>query len=267
MKLSEVKQRLRKAGIENAIGESILLFRHFTNIPDYALRIDDPECNSEALDDAVSRREKREPLQYILGECPFFDEVYFVSPSVLIPRQDTEILVEEILRRLPSGGKLLDLCTGSGCIALSTLLHSEDTEAVLVDLSQEALEVAKRNREKYALTQRSTLLTMDILKDFPDGQFDIIASNPPYIPEEVYQTLEKEIFAEPKMAFVADEEGMLFYRIILEHGRPHLKEGGVFAFEIGYDQEEKIKALASMYSLKAEVIYDLSGNPRVAIVH
>ena len=213
-----------------------------------------------------SRRQSREPLQYILGECPFFEEIYAVSPAVLIPRADTEVLVEELVNRLPRGGKLLDLCTGSGCIALSTLLHTEETQAVMVDLSPDALAVAEQNRERYHLRERAELLQMDILNAFPEGEFDIIASNPPYIPEEVYATLEKEIFAEPKMAFVADEDGMAFYRRILEEGRSHLKSGGFFAFEIGYDQEVKIKALAKKLGLVAEVKYDLCQNPRVAIV-
>lgn len=267
MKLSEVKERLRLAGIENAVGESLMLFRHFTSLPEYILRLDDPDCTDEAFLVAVRRREAREPLQYILGECAFFEEVYTVTPAVLIPRADTEILVEELIRRLPRAGRFLDLCTGSGCIALSTLLHTDETEAVMVDLSLEALEVAKENRDRYHLEKRATLLQMDILASFPDGTFDIIASNPPYIPEDVYHTLEKEIFAEPKMAFVAEEDGMIFYRRILEEGRSHLKEGSLFAFEIGYDQEEKIKALAEEFDLIAEIKYDLASNPRVAIVH
>ena len=266
MKLSEVKERLRLAGVENANGEALMLFRHFTDLPEYTLRLDDPDSECQALSDAVHRRELREPLQYILGECAFYEEVYTVTPAVLIPRADTEVLVEEIVRSLPKGGRLLDLCTGSGCIALSTLLHTDSTEAVLVDLSADALAVAKENRQKYGLEHRSELKQMDILYEFPEGVFDIIASNPPYIPEEVYQTLEKEIFAEPKMAFVAEEDGMIFYRRIIEEGRAHLKENGIFAFEIGYDQEEKIKALAKRYDLLAEVKYDLSGQPRVAIL-
>ncbi len=266
MRLSEVKERLRKAGVENAKGESLMLFRHFTDIPEYLLRLEDPECNDEAFVDAVYRREKREPLQYIFGECAFFQEIYYVTPDVLIPRADTEVLVEQILSLIPKGGHLLDLCTGSGCIALSTLLHSENTQATLVDLSENALKIADKNRKKYGLSDRTTLLSMDILKEFPEGKFDIIASNPPYIPEEVYQTLAPEIFAEPKMAFVAEEEGMRFYRTIIERGRSHLKEGGAFAFEIGYDQEEKIKKLAEEFSLCVEVKYDLSNHPRVAIL-
>ena len=267
MRLSEVKRRLREAGIENAVGESLMLFRHFTPLPEYALRLEDPEWDSAELCQAVCRREKREPLQYILGECAFFEEVYYVTPSVLIPRADTETLVEEILRHIKEGDKVLDLCTGSGCIALSVLLHSKDTVATLVDLSAEALEIADKNRRKYHLEERTTLLSLDILNEFPEGKFNIIASNPPYIPEEVYETLAPEIFAEPKMAFVAEEDGMCFYRAIIDKGRAHLAREGIFAFEIGYDQEEKIRKLAGEYSLHIEVKRDLSGNPRVAILY
>ena len=266
MKLSECKRKLREAGIENADGESLMLFRHFTDFAEYVLRLDDPDSECEALLDAISRREKREPLQYIVGECAFFEEVYTVTPAVLIPRADTELLVEEILRRIPRGGKLLDLCTGSGCIACSVLLHSKETEAVLVDLSTDALRIAQTNREKYQLSQRTKLLQMDILTEFPEGSFDIIASNPPYIPKEVYETLAPELFAEPQMAFVAEEDGMIFYRRIVEQGRSHLSENGIFAFEIGYDQEEKIKSLANAYGLCATVLRDLSQNPRVVIL-
>lgn len=267
MRLSEVKRRLGEAGIENAVGESLMLFRHFTPLPEYALRLDDPEWDSAELCQAIRRREKREPLQYILGECAFFEEVYHVTPAVLIPRADTETLVEEILRHIKEGDKLLDLCTGSGCIALSVLLHSKDTVATLVDLSSEALAIADKNRRKYHLEERATLLSLDISDAFPEGKYNIIASNPPYIPEEVYETLSPEIFAEPKMAFVAKEDGMFFYRAIIEQGRAHLASGGIFAFEIGYDQEEKIRKLAVEYSLRIKIRRDLSDNPRVAILY
>ncbi len=267
MRLSEVVKQLERAGIENARGEALILFRHYTSLPEYVLRLDDPEVSEEELLRAIERRTAREPLQYILGECPFFDEVYLVTPAVLIPRADTELLVETVIDVLSEGAHLLDLCTGSGCVGISSLLHTKNTKAALVDLSPDALAVAKENVAKYHLGERVELIEMDILRDFPEGEYDCIASNPPYIPETEWKTLAPEIFAEPKMAFVANEDGMAFYRAILANGRAHLRAGGCFAFEIGYNQEKKIKTLAREFGLFAEVRHDLGGNPRVAYIH
>lgn len=266
MRLSELTKQLSEAGVENARGEALMLFRHFTSLPEHILRLDDPECNDAAFADAVARRIAREPLQYILGECPFYNEVYRVTPAVLIPRADTELVVETALSLLKGGDRFLDLCTGSGCIAISILRHCEHTHATLVDLSTDALAVAEENVKRYGLSQRAELVCADVLRELPEGRFDLICANPPYIPEPIYNTLAPEIFAEPKMAFVADEDGMAFYRAILTGGCSHLCEHGAFVFEIGYDQGEKIKDLAKQLGYCAEIRKDLCQNDRVAIV-
>lgn len=266
MKLSELTRRLAEAGVENARGEALMLLRHFSPYSEHTLRLDDPDFDSKEFSDALTRRLAREPLQYILGECAFYGELYRVTPAVLIPRADTEILVEAALSLLKEGDRFLDLCTGSGCVGISTLLHSHGTSALLVDLSSDALAVAKENAARYNLLGRAEFLAADVLVDFPQGQFNLICANPPYIPEAVYQTLAPEIFAEPKMAFVATEDGMAFYRAILTRGRTHLKDGGAFVFEIGFDQREKICRLASELGYTAQIKKDLGGRDRVAIV-
>ena len=266
MKLSTLAKQLADAGIENARGEALMLFRHFAPFSEHALRLDDPDFDSSELSRAVARRLAREPLQYILGECAFFAELYRVTPAVLIPRSDTELLVETALSLAKDGAHILDLCTGSGCVAISTLMHSKNTRATLVDLSPEALSVAKENIERYALSERTELVEADVLRELPEGQFDLILSNPPYIPEDVYRTLSPEVHAEPQMAFVAEEDGMAFYRAILSRGRAHLCRDGAFIFEIGYDQADKMKRLCDALGYTVEIKKDLGGNDRVAIV-
>ena len=266
MKLSELTRQLSAQGIENARGEAMMLFRHFAEFPEHVLRLDDPDFDSPPFRDAIARRLTREPLQYILGECAFYDEVYRVTPAVLIPRSDTELLVETALSLLKKGDSFLDLCTGSGCIAISMLRHSEDTHATLVDLSPDARAVARENVMRYELSSRATLVPCDVLRALPEGEFDLICSNPPYIPEDVYKTLAPEIFSEPKMAFVASEDGMAFYRAILSNGRKHLKKGGAFVFEIGFDQGEKMLRLAEELGFVATIQKDFGANDRVAVV-
>lgn len=267
MKLSELILRLSRAGVESPAYDARALFRRFGGFGDSSLYGADPSCDEPALIDAAKRREAREPLRYILGECGFYRETYLVTPDCLIPREDTEILVDYAVGHLPEGARFADLCTGSGCIALSVLNNTKGTTAVLADLSEGALRVAEKNAKRLELTERAQLLPLDCLKGAPEGKFDAILSNPPYVRGEVYKTLAREIFYEPQMAFVADEGGMRFYRAILENCGESLSESGFFGFEIGYDQENDIKALALSFGYDIEILYDLSANPRAAILH
>ena len=267
MKLSELIDRLKRAGIESAVYDARALFRHYGGFTDFALYGSDPSSNDPALIEAALRREAREPLQYILGECGFYRETYLVTRDCLIPREDTEILVEYAVNHLPSGASFADLCTGSGCIALSVLNNTKNTTARLFDISEGALSVAKKNTERLGLTDRAELFLLDCLKQAPSGKYDAILSNPPYIEKEAYERLEKEIFYEPSLAFIAGEDGMEFYRAILTNCKNSLTEDGFFAFEIGYDQEEKIKSLSDELGFSPRILRDLSGNCRVAILH
>ena len=197
----------------------------------------------------------------------FYDEFYFVTPGVLIPRPDTERVVDHALKFLPEGGRLLDLCCGSGCIAISSLRHSANTSALLVDVSPPALDLARRNAERNGVLPRCGFLCAD-LRGYPqtDGQFDVIASNPPYVRSAVVDTLEKECSYEPRIAFDGGEDGMDFYRILLEICPPNLKKGGRMIFEIGFDQREAITALCRERNYFLQVFRDDGKNDRVAVI-
>ena len=272
MRLTEAAARLRAAGIENEIYEARLLFSHFGGLSPSMLYGRDAEAEDARIEPYLLRRERHEPMAYILGEQGFYRESYLVSPETLIPREDTEILVDDAVRRLPKGARFADLCTGSGCIALSVLNNTEGTTAVAVDLSEGALKVARKNAERLGLSDRARFAQADVLSDAlsealsSDAPFDAILCNPPYIPREVYEMLAPEIFFEPESAFVGEEEGMIFYRVLISALRPMLKAGGFLSFEIGYDQAERMRALAQESGYDAEILKDLSGNSRVALL-
>lgn len=216
---------------------------------------------------AEARLAAKEPLAYILGDTVFFAEKYSVSPAVLIPRPDTERVVEWALKLLPEGGRFLDLCCGSGCIAISTLCHSRNTEAVLLDISEEALEVAKKNALQNGVYDRCTFLLADVKKDgLPEERFDLIVSNPPYVVSSIVDTLEEECRYEPRLAFDGGLDGGDFYRLFLEICPRHLKEWGKMVFEIGYDQRALLSKLCERHGFSFEIYKDYGKNDRVAVI-
>ena len=247
-----IKELLLAAGIENAAQEARLLCEAFS---------------SEALMDAVKRRCTHYPLQYILGEWGFWKENYEVSEHCLVPRPDTEHLVEQAIKRLPQNARFLDLCTGSGCVAISTLCSRPDTRATAVDLFPETLALAERNAVRNGVRARFEPLLCDVLAGYEGEEFfDAILSNPPYIRAAAMDTLECEVKHEPAAALLGGEDGLDFYRAILEKWRCHLRKDGFFLFEIGYDQADEIKALAAKHGLSATVFRDYGGNDRVALL-
>ncbi len=245
----EIAARLLSAGIENADGEAHILYKEF--------------CGDE-LEKAVKRRINREPLQYIIGRWEFFREEYFVSPDCLIPRSDTEVLVEWLVKNLPRDAKLLDLCTGSGCIAISTAKNRPDIRATGADISESSLEIARKNAIHNGAS--CNFVHTDVLSGSPfSEQFDCISANPPYITSAAMETLDPELSHEPRIALHGGEDGMVFYRAIVKNFSDNLKAGGMFAFEFGYDQKEAAKALASENGFAFSEIYDYGGNFRAAI--
>ena len=225
--------------------------------------------DEKAMQDARMRLSKNEPLAYILGETVFFDEYYYVTPATLIPRPDTERVVEWVLKLLPPKGTLMDLCCGSGCIGISSLVHSENTEGVLVDISEDALAVAQKNAARNNVQTRVRFVRSDLTKDVflaEDARFDVIVSNPPYVKSDVVDTLEPECGYEPRIAFDGGSDGMVFYRAIVQHFAKHLKENGCFVFEIGYDQGVDISNLASDCGFDCQIYKDYGKNDRVAVL-
>ena len=248
----EVREALTRGGIENAALEATLLCETFSG---------------EALATALARRLAQYPLQYILGKWWFYRECYEVSPACLVPRSDTELLVEEAIRRLPPSAHFLDLCTGSGCVAISTLANRPDLTACAVDLFEETLALAARNAARNGVADRITLERADVLlPPTVPTRFDAILSNPPYIPNAVVPTLQREVQYEPAAALCGGTDGLDFYRSILKNWQTVLKKDGFLLLEIGYDQANALRALAAQYGRSATVMRDLGGNDRVVLL-
>lgn len=219
------------------------------------------------LEEAKKRLKNHEPIAYILGETVFFDETYKVSPAVLIPRPDTERVVEQVLKHLPKGGRLLDLCCGSGCIAISSLCHSTGTTATLLDISEEALKIAQENASINGVQERCNFLCADLKKGLPIEQsYDVIVSNPPYVATGIIETLEEECSWEPRIAFDGGKDGGDFYRLLLRLCPPLLSENGYLIFEIGYDQRVLMENLCRKHGFTLQIYKDYGKNDRVAVI-
>ena len=219
---------------------------------------------SEAeLNAAIARLRNREPLAYIIGEWYFYNETYKVTPDCLIPRPETEHIVDVLIKSLPQNGVFADLCTGSGCIAISTLVHRPDCRAVAVDISPGALSVAAENAAANRVSDRISFIKSDITSENPLGDtlFDAIASNPPYINTDIIDTLEPEVLREPRIAFDGGADGLDFYRIILENYRANIKPDGFLVCEVGYDQGQRLRDMCG-----CEIKKDYSGNDRVMLL-
>ena len=210
----------------------------------------------------VGQRGGRIPLQHLTGEQEFMGLCFRVNEHVLIPRQDTEILVEAALKRLHGGERILDLCTGSGCILLSLLHFGNRLIGVGADLSEEALDVARENQRRLSLPAK--FVKSDLFENI-EGEFEMIVSNPPYIATEVIEGLETEVREhEPRMALDGGLDGLTFYRKIIQGASGRLKRDGWLLFEIGYDQRAAVCALLEQEGfLVDECIRDYAGLDRV----
>lgn len=220
------------------------------------------------------KRRRRIPLAQILGRQSFYGLDFFVNEDVLIPRADTECLVDLVLEdyadlakqagKTYSEKRILDLCTGSGCIGISVAKHLPYQELLLVDLSEKALAVAKKNAEKH-LGGNVRLLQSDLLTEVQEKRFSLLLSNPPYIVSKVIPDLEREVSEyEPKMALDGGEDGLIFYRRIAREAKKVLLPGARLYLEIGYDQGESVKDIFQKEGYQeVEVFPDLAGNPRV----
>ncbi|MBR7097902.1 MAG: peptide chain release factor N(5)-glutamine methyltransferase [Clostridia bacterium] len=269
MTYREICDAFRRAGIETPEWDAQLLAERFCRTDRLSL-LSDPnrDLHAPLLGDAVRRRCAREPLQYLLGEWEFYRQRYEISPDCLIPRADTEILVEEAVKRLPKGAFFADLCTGSGCIAVSVLAERPDTRALAVELSPRALELAERNARRNGVSERFSPLQADVLhfSSHLHPRPHAILSNPPYIRSEIVPTLPPEVQKEPRMALDGGEDGLIFYRALVKLAREWLDDGGFCLFEIGFDQGDAITELAAREGFSCTLRQDYGGCDRVAIL-
>ena len=265
MTLKEAIKILRDSGVDSPDYDARELFRVYGNLGGSLITMNSASSEKK-LEEAVLRRAKREPLQYIIGRVGFYREEYTVTPDCLIPRSDTEILVDYAVRNIPAGERFADLCSGSGCVGISTLRNTKDTVCTSFDVSDGALSLTYENARLNSVEKRITVIKKDLLTEDIDGEYFAILSNPPYIPKEVYRGLAAEIFSEPEIAFVGGDDGLIFYKKLIPVCRRVIKDGGFIAFEIGYDQAESLHILAKENSLSCEIIKDYSGNDRVAIL-
>lgn len=277
-------QALSEAGIAEAQLEARLLLEWCCKTDRNTLLVHgDRRVSSDEYEryrECIARRESRVPLQHITGEQEFMGLVFGVNPHVLVPRQDTEILVEEVMRYLHDGMRILDMCTGSGCILLSLLHYSNGCTGVGVDISMEALQTAKENISRilgmemgesekcqWAGPDRRVMLQQgDLFENLDEEErFDIIVSNPPYIRTDVIQTLLPEVKDyEPHIALDGKEDGLFFYRRIIAQAGGYLTGGGMLFFEIGYDQGEDVCRLMNDAGYaEVKVIQDYAGLDRV----
>ena len=223
-----------------------------------------PKEQEEEYLKLVEKRCAHIPLQYLIGEQEFMGIPFKVTPDVLIPRQDTEVLVEEALKHLKPGQKALDMCTGSGCIAISLKSFVPGADVTAVDVSEKALAVARENSVKNELPV--TFVHSDLFAAITD-KYDMIVSNPPYIPSAVIETLMPEVRDhEPMMALDGTADGLYFYDKITKESVRFLKEGGMLMYEIGHDQGEAVSAMMEKAGYEdVRVIKDLAGLDRVVV--
>ena len=262
------KQRLLECEIEDANLDAWLLLEYVSGISrGWYFVHEDEEISENDIEEyqiLIEQRGKHIPLQQLTKEAYFYGMKFFVNENVLIPRQDTEVLVEQVLSlsKEKENLKLLDICTGSGCILLALLANLKQASGTGVDLSEKALEVAQRNGKELGI---EVSWVQSDLFDKVSGSYDIIVSNPPYIETSVIEGLMDEVkLYEPRMALDGTEDGLFFYREITMQAGKYLKNNGILAFEIGYNQGKAVSEFMKENGYKeVQVLQDLAGLDRV----
>ena len=246
---TEIKDALNSSGIEDSGFEAKLILKRYLNISDSEfLTLYNREIEKEKellIEKAVQKRKERYPLQYILGEWDFYKYTFKVGEGVLIPRSDTEILVEKAVEYLKNtkNPQVLDLCAGSGCIGISIAKDYQHSTVTLVEKFDKAFRYLEQNI-KLNDAKNAKALEGDVLRgDGSDGIYDLIVSNPPYIPPNEMDIISPETRFEPETALLGGEDGMLFYKAIIENYKKSLKKGGMLGFEVGINEDEAVANL------------------------
>lgn len=273
----EGRRILEQAGLPDAALDARFLLEEVcgTNLQTFLVfpekKVTEEEVNQYRA--FIQRRKDREPTAMILGEWDFMGLTFRLNKSTLIPEQDTEVLVETALEELKRRGlgeaplRILDLCTGSGCILLSLLHELRNAGGLGTDLSGEALEAARENAVRLGLQERAAFRQGDLWEPVGDERFDLIVSNPPYVPTDVIPTLEPEVrCGEPYAALDGGEDGLVFYRRILKEAAGHLKPSGIIIVESGFDEAAQISALMQDQKLRGiRTVKDYGGLDRVVL--
>ena len=273
MKYNDIVNELNSYGIENSDIEAEIILNHLFGVNKANIIFDrEREYEDEKIKSILDKRRQHIPLQHIIGKWYFMGREFYVSPDCLIPRPDTEVLVENGIRELKSGGSVADLCTGSGCIGISMLVYREDISSMLMcDISKNALNIAKKNAIANTVSSKCTFLCGDITRDLPNTKFDMIVSNPPYIPSKDIAFLSDEVKKEPMIALDGGEDGLDIIRFLVGEGLSYLNENGKMLIEFGYDQGEIMDTLLDKKQKEGkikhyEIIKDYGGNDRVALI-
>ena len=290
MNIKELERELYSYGIEDARGEAYLIIERLFGVSRASLMLDRERDFSKAeLDGLLQKRKERIPLQYIFGDWEFMGKKFFVSEDCLIPQPDTEILTEKALEILKkwqdvdenakckmqnakSDTLVADLCTGSGCIGLSLLTHGGADRVMLMDISEGALNMARKNACLHGVADRCDFVLGDIMSDMPKKKYKMIVSNPPYIPTQDIEGLPEEVKKEPHLALDGGNDGLDLIRFLIGDGLDYLDENGVMLIEFGYDQGDKMDTLlrekCDTGSIKSyEILRDYGNNPRVAVIY
>ena len=267
--------KLNSAGIEDATFDARAIFETVFGVTYSQLVLNRDMAYDEGLigklDRMLDERINGRPLQYIIGEWDFMGFTFNVGEGVLIPRPETEMLVEYTvnkLRNIPNP-VVFDLCSGSGCIGLSVKKLLPSARVFTVEKSDEALRYLEMNRENLGLARETVSIQGDILNGYEGfaslPKPDVILSNPPYIKSEEIPALQKEVQLEPKMALDGGEDGYIFYRCLADKWLPYINEGGFMAVECGEEQAEEISGMFAPYCRKTEILEDFSGIQRIVI--
>jgi release factor glutamine methyltransferase len=277
--IAEVRRLLEQAGIESAGQEAFWIVEHVLGLPAYQVIADPNRLLSSAelviAKGLVERRVGREPLQYILGTQEFCGLEFNVTPAVLIPRPETELLVEYVAQRLPTERQttIVDVCTGSGCIAVAIARLRPLARVIATDLSKSSLNIARQNAMRHEVGERITWMEGDLLKPLAgmglEGCIDVIVSNPPYIGETEWPTLQPEVrLFEPRAALVAGPQGTEFHERLLYEAGQYLAPAGTLIMEIGFHQAPAIRRIVGQIPGNRfhRLVCDAAGLERVVIV-
>ncbi|WP_232178531.1 peptide chain release factor N(5)-glutamine methyltransferase [Sulfurihydrogenibium yellowstonense] len=274
---SKITEIFKESKIENPASEASILISKILDLPKhYIISYPDLEISEEDAKKLVVLSEKRAsgyPMAYLTKSKEFFGLDFYIEEGILIPRPETEILVEKVIEKLQNAkGELigLEVGIGSGCISVSLLKNIKNLKIIGIDISEKALEITEKNAEIHGVLDRLKLFKFDIMNEKMNSlnlpKLDFVVSNPPYIKEEDYQKLQKEVKKEPKEALISGKEGTEFYEKIVNSLKDFLKEDGFFAFEVGIGQAEKVKQILEDNGYKNIEIYkDLAGIDRVII--